>query len=816
MAKIVEKCGTREYWEDWAKDVAEIAERHITRIRSLVGQEGSDAQGFFQDFLKEVRDDLNEAVSADDAIEMLAQHLITRPVFDAVFEGHEFVERNPVSVAMSEVLSVIDEAQVGREAKALEGFYASVRRRASGITDAQARQNLIVELYDKFFRNAFPLTTQRLGIVYTPVEIVDFIIHSVDDVLREEFGQTLGSEGIHILDPFVGTGTFITRLLQSGLIDPNELERKYRSEIHCNELVLLAYYIAAINIETVFHAVAGRDEYLPFEGICLTDTFALHEGDDLLSDYMKDNSDRRQRQKATDIRVIFGNPPYSAGQKTEDDNAKNVVYLGLDQRIRSTYVERSQAGLSQNLYDSYIRAIRWGSDRLGSAGVMAYVTNAGWLDSNAMDGMRKCLADEFASIHVFHLRGNARTSGELRRKERGNVFGEGTRTPVAITVFVKSPDAKEQGRILFHDIGDYLDRKQKLKIIKSLGSVRGIKEVGLWNGITPDEHGDWLDQRDARFSAYPVLGDKKHALSNVLFRDYSLGVVTNRDAWCINPSRKALAENIESTVEFYNAELERWNREKRAVESSQNPLPKVDDFVTVRPTRISWSRALKASIRNGKPIDVADGQLVPCIYRPFTKHWQFFSRRLNDMVLKVPRIFPGGESPNRAIAVTGKGEKAEFSTLMIDALPNLHTVNSGQCFPLWLYDDADPDVEPDMLSELDTRDWRTAPQCYHRLRLGFFHPRRTRPKRSVARTSSTTSTACCIRRTTERGSVPISPRSCRASLVWSRSRTTERSATLADAWVNYMSVTSRWTVTLPKSTRAGHRWRAWTLKQRTE
>ena len=316
MAKIVEKCGTRDYWEDWAKDVAQIAERHITRIRSLVEQEGSDAHGFFQDFLKEVRDDLNEAVSADDAIEMLAQHLITRPVFDAVFEDHPFVERNPVSQAMTEVLSVIDEAQVGREAKALEGFYASVRRRASGISDPQARQALIVELYDKFFRNAFPLTTQKLGIVYTPVEIVDFIIHSVNDVLREEFGQTLGSEGIHILDPFVGTGTFITRLLQSGLIAPDELERKYREEIHCNDLVLLAYYIAAINIETVFHAVAGREDYLPFEGICLTDSFALHEGDDELSFYMEDNTNRRERQKGTDIRVIFGNPPYSAGQRS--------------------------------------------------------------------------------------------------------------------------------------------------------------------------------------------------------------------------------------------------------------------------------------------------------------------------------------------------------------------------------------------------------------------------------------------------------------------------------------------------------------------
>ena len=703
MAKIVEKCGTRDYWEDWAKDVAEIAERHIARIQSLVEREGSDAQAFFQDFLQEVRDDLNESVSDADAIEMLAQHLITRPVFDAVFQGHPFVERNPVSQAMTEVLSVIDEAQIGREAKALEGFYASVRRRATGITDPQARQALIVELYDKFFRNAFPLTTQKLGIVYTPVEIVDFIIHSVNDVLQDEFGQTLGSEGVHILDPFVGTGTFITRLLQSGLIAPDELERKYREEIHCNELVLLAYYIAAINIETVFHAIAGRDDYLPFEGICLTDSFALHEGDDELSFYMKDNTDRRERQKATDIRVIVGNPPYSVGQKSQNDNAKNVAYAGLDQRIRSTYAELSRAALLQNLYDSYIRAIRWGSDRLGEAGVMAYVSGSAWVERPFADGMRRCLADDFSTIHVFHLRGDVRKNmlSGGRAGEGENVFGQGSMTGIAVSVFVKNPDAKEQGRILFHDIGDDLGRLQKLDIIKRFGSIRGIEEAAQWSYITPDEHGDWLDQRDANFDAYPVLGDKKHASGNTLFSSYSLGVATNRDAWCINPSRKALTENIESTIAFYNAELERWEAEKRGIESTGNPLPKVDDFVTVNRARISWTRALKADIGKGIGLDISDGKFVACTYRPFTKQWQFFSRRLNEVVSQIPRIFPGDESMNRVIAVTGKGARSGFSALMMDAVPNLHTVDTGQCFPFWICEEAAPDAGQDMLSKLD-------------------------------------------------------------------------------------------------------------------
>ena len=703
MAKIVDKCGTRDYWEDWAKDVAEIAERHVTRIGSLVEQPGSDAQSFFQDFLLELRDDLNESITEHDAIEMLAQHLITRPVFDALFEGHVFVNRNPVSVAMTEVLSVIDEAQIEREARTLEGFYVSVRRRAAGITDPLARQKLIVELYDKFFRGAFPRTTQMLGIVYTPVEIVDFIIRSVNEALQDEFGQTLGSEGVHILDPFAGTGTFITRLLQSGLIAPEDLERKYREEIHANEIVLLAYYIAAINIETVFHSVADRDEYLPYTGVCLTDTFALHESDDELSFYMKENTDRRERQKRTDIRVIVGNPPYSAGQKSENDNAKNVAYARLDRRIRTTYAERSNAALLQNLYDSYIRAIRWGSDRLGNAGVMAYVTGSAWVERAFADGLRKCLAEEFASVHVFHLRGDIRKNmlSGGRAGEGENVFQQGSMTGVAITVFVKNPGAPEQGRILFHDIGDNLDRKRKLDIVEHFGSIRGIEEARGWKRIFPDAYGDWLDQRDQSLNVYPKIGDKKDKDGRILFDNFSLGVVTARDPWCINPSGTALAENIESTISFYNAELSRWRSTRHDAEAAKGELPKIDNFITIDTSKISWTRSLKQDLRKGKELQQHDGMYVPCMYRPFTKQWQFFSRRLNEMIYQMPRIFPNSELPNRVIAVTGNGSRNGLSVLMTDRLVDLNMLEAGaQCFPFWLYDaDEEAQAQADWLKE---------------------------------------------------------------------------------------------------------------------
>ena len=736
MAKIVEKCGTREYWEDWAKDVAQIAERHITRIEALVSQPDSDAQQWFEDFLNELRDDLNDSVTEKDAIEMLAQHLITRPVFDAVFEGHAFVERNPVSKAMTDVLSVIDEAEVGREAKSLEGFYASVRRRAAGINDPLARQNLIVELYDKFFRGAFPLTTQRLGIVYTPVEIVDFIIRSVDEALRDEFGQTLGSEGVHILDPFTGTGTFVTRLLQSGLIAPEDLERKYREEIHANEIVLLAYYIAAINIETVFHAVADRDEYLPFNGICLTDTFALHEGDDELSFYMKDNTDRRERQKTTDIRVIVGNPPYSAGQKREDDNAKNFSYDGLDQRIRATYAAQSRTSNLRNLYDSYIRAIRWGSDRLGKAGVMAIVSGSAWIERAFADGLRKCLAMEFARVHVFHLRGDIRKNmlSGGRAGEGENVFGQGSMTGVAVTVFIKNPDAAEQGRILLHDIGDSLDRRQKLSIVQSFGSIHGIEDACGWNRIVPDSHGDWLDQRDANFETHLKIGDKKDKTGHVLFENYSLGVITKRDAWCINPSRKELEKNIRETLDYYGSELARWQATKSAAESACKWIPSVDAFVDANPAKISWSRALKRSLRQERCIAMDDGQYVSTMHRPFTKRWQYFSRNLNEDISQMPSIFPNGDLPNRLVVITGRGGRSGFSALMMDVLPNLHTIDTCQCFPFFLYEQeevgqtgANPASPSDLLA-----DQSAGPQRRHALTdFGLQRFRDTHPSETV-------------------------------------------------------------------------------------
>ena len=686
-AKVVQKCGNRHHWEDWAGDIARIANTHIDRITVILeNPDNAKEREAFTAFAYELRDDLNNSISDAEIVEMLAQHLITKPVFDALFEGYSFAQHNPMSQAMQAVLDILQEHNLDKEADTLQTFYDSVKERAKDIDNAAGKQKIVVELYNNFFAGAFPKLKDKLGIVYTPVEVVDFILHSVNHILQTEFGQTLGSKGVHILDPFTGTGTFITRLLQSGLISPEQLPYKYQHEIHANEIVLLAYYIAAINIEAAYHGIVGGD-YQPFEGICLTDTFQLYEKEDLVDALLVQNSARRKRQKKLDIRVIIGNPPYSSGQTSANDNNQNVAYPYLDRRIADTYAARSEMTSVKNLYDSYIRAIRWASDRIGKSGVVGFVTNAGFLDSNSADGLRQCLADEFSSIYVFHLRGNARTSGELRRKEKANVFGMDSRAPVAISLLVKNPDAAEFGQIYFHDIGDYLSRENKLKIINTFTSISGITEAGVWQILAPDQHGDWLNQRDDGFGEYIVLGDKKGG-SLKLFESFSLGIATGRDIWCYNASKKVVTDNMIHMITFYNGEAERFKSAYGSLDKKSREAM-VDDFISTDRTQISWERGLKQELVKDRRFEFDEDCLIPCLYRPFTKQWLYFNRRFNAMVYQMPRIFPDATAENLVICVSGMGFKGGVSALMSDSIPDLQIQFNGQCFPLYLYDESE-------------------------------------------------------------------------------------------------------------------------------
>lgn len=695
FAKIVVKCGTRRYWETWAKDVATIAERHITRIKALLESKDKKQVKAFSEFLAGLRNILNPAVSEDDAIEMLAQHLITRPVFDALFENYKFTQANPVSQAMQKMLDSLKDEAMEKEAATLDKFYASVRERASGIDNPEGRQRVVVELYDKFFRSAFPRMAERLGIVYTPVEVVDFIVRSVEDVLRDEFDSTLGAENVHIIDPFTGTGTFIVRLLQSGLIPQKDLLRKYKEELHANEIVLLAYYIAAINIEETFHGLregGSGGEYVPFEGIVLTDTFQMYESKGEWADYaFPENNQRVKRQKASPIRVVFSNPPYSAKQEDSNDGNKNLTYPAIDARIASTYATRSNATNVTNLYDSYIRAIRWASDRLEDRGVIGYVSNGSYIDGNAAAGLRACLADEFTSLYVFNLRGNARTQGEQRRMEAGSIFGAGTRTPVAITIMVKNPDKAGSAILHYHDIGDYMTREEKLARIKALESISGIAIAKGWTEIKPNNASDWINQRDPAFAKFPPIGDKDDPDKAVFLR-HSSGLKTSRDAWCYNYSKSGLVKNMSRMANFYAEQMAEFARLNQAATAKQRQ-DLVEEFINRDSKKISWSRGLISDVARGTTRPFINDAIRVASYRPFTRQWVYLDRGYNDMVYRIPSLFPRSTHANFVITLPGPSNSKDFSCLVTDVTPDLNINESGsQCFPLYFYEEPEEDA----------------------------------------------------------------------------------------------------------------------------
>jgi predicted helicase len=695
-ARLVEKVGDRRYWEQWAKNVADIAERSMDRIKRLVSDNGKH-QDAFRDFISGLRKNINPSISEHEAIEMLSQHIITKPVFEALFEGYSFVKENPISVSMQKMLDLLEEQAIEKDTETLDKFYESVKTRAQGIDNAEGKQKIIIELYDKFFKSAFPKMVEKLGIVYTPVECVDYIIHSVNDVLKKEFGRGLTDENIHILDPFTGTGTFITRLLQSGLIETKDLERKYKHEIHANEIVLLAYYIAAINIENAYHDATpdpddgiGKTNYTPFDGIVLTDTFQLGEtedGEKLFSDMFPQNSTRVQRQKKAPLRIIIGNPPYSIGQKSANDNAQNQEYPKLDQRIANTYAKLSSAGLNKSLYDAYIKAFRWSTDRLNkdnpNGGIICFISNGAWLDGNSTDGFRKSIEKEFSSIYVFNLRGNQRTSGELSRKEGGKIFGSGSRTPIAITLLVKNPNnSSDKAKIYYHDIGDYLDREQKLKIIRNFKTFSN--EIIELKELEPNEHGDWISMRNNSFDDFiPLEPDKNNRnLSLAFFISSSSGLATSRDAWCYNYSSKSVANNISKSLSFFNSQSDGFKNAKL-----NQPNIKVEDYIDLDSTKISWDRQQKKDIDKNKKYSFEINSITIGLYRPFQVQWVYFNRQFNNCVYQLPKIFPNNILDNKIIIVTGVGAGKPFSVLLTDKLPNYHTLDTDVCFPFYYYEE---------------------------------------------------------------------------------------------------------------------------------
>ena len=605
FGKIVQKVGDRKYLENWSKDVAKIAERQINWIKNKLSDKKDPISLEFKKFVSSLQHNINESIDENQAAEMLSQHLITKPIFEALFAEYSFVNQNPVSRAMESIVSELEKAGFTKEQENLEPLYESVRMRAEGIEKAEDKQKIIVTLYDKFFKTAFKATTERLGIVFTPIEVVDFIVHSVDDVLKKHFGKSLASQGVHILDPFTGTGTFIVRTLtylkdqmDAGEISLADITRKFMKELHANEIILLSYYIAAINIEATFNEINGDEEgYVPFEGIVLTDTFESTEIEDTLDDdYFGTNDERLKRQQEVPITAIIGNPPYSAKQTDSNDDNGNLHYPILDKRVADTYVKNSTANHVSALYDPYIKAFRWASDQLKDNGIVGFVSGGGFIDGSAADGMRKSLSEEFNHLYIFNLRGDQRTQGETSRKEGGKIFGSGSRTPIAISILVK--DGSDKHEVHYHDIGDYLTRDDKLSILHDKESILNID----FQAIVPDKNNDWINQRDDNYSNYRPVSDEEGAI----FFERGSGFSSARDPWVISFSKNSAINNSKKMVDFFNSQIEFVHDESNLDKD---------------PRKISWSDVLVNRWKRHQKIDFQNSSLSYIMYRPFTKKW---------------------------------------------------------------------------------------------------------------------------------------------------------------------------------------------------
>ncbi len=681
-AKIVERCGDRKYWETWARDIADIFARLVDRIGRLLANPDHEAlREWFEGFHEELRACINESVNEDAAIDMMAQHILTLPVFEALFDGYDFGSGNPIARALDELRSDFGEFGLENEIREMKPFYESVRRRAQGLDNSAARQHVLKELYEHFFKIAIKKQAERLGIVYTPTEVVDFILRSADHVLRDEFGKGLTDAGVHVLDPFTGTGIFLARLIQLGLVREADLERKFRGEMHANEVILLAYYIAAVNIEEAYRGGRGADaRYEPFGGIVLADTFNLNIPQ--VGVFLSENSERAKRQEDVPIQVIVGNPPWSAWQTSSADDNPNPSYPEMEARIADTYATRSTAILKSSLYDTYKMAIRWASDRIGSQGVVAFVTNGSWIEGNVDSGVRACLVEEFTSIHVVNLRGNQRTQGERSLREGGKIFGQGSRAPVAITVLVRNEMRRHVGcRILYHDIGDYLKREEKLTILRDAESIAGIagaNKTSGWREITPDKHHDWIGQRDAAFQGlYPIgtKATKAGRSSDAVFRLYSGGYKTGRDAYVYSFSSTACAENTRRMI-----------REYTAAGKDLRGGARLSEVTTRHSANIKWDRELKRHLsRDIRAVHDRDN-IHTTQYRPFVGIHCYVDYLFAQTKHQQHRVFPVGDHPNRAICVSGRGSTKPFSALIVDRMPDLEVVAKGQCFPRWRYE----------------------------------------------------------------------------------------------------------------------------------
>ena len=673
-------------WQTAVTDFREHVPDLANRLKELIDKRHETDPAFkeaFADFYETCRTAINPELSQDAVEEMLIQHILTERIFRTVFERSDFTRRNIIAREIENVSDALMRHAVSRDAflAPLDRFYVAIEQASTLCNDFSQKQHFLNTFYEKFFQGFSEDVADTHGIVYTPQPIVDFMVKSVEQILQTEFNRSLSDTGVHIIDPFVGTGNFIVRLMQD--IQGTALEKKYQHELHCNEVMLLPYYIASLNIEQEYFQ--RTETYLPFEGIALADTFELLEQEQGEL-FTRENTERVKKQKAADMFVVIGNPPYNMGQINENDNNKNRKYETMDALLKETYSQDSKATNKNALSDPYIKAILWASKRIEKEGVVAFVTNNGFLDGIAFDGMRKHLAQDFTKIYHIDLKGNARTSGERRRKEGGNVFDDQIRVGVGISLFIKKAETtSETAEVWIYSVDDYLKAREKQKLLVDFGDYTNAP----MKQSTIDAKHTWLTEGfHAEFDTFIPIGTKeakakKGVATDAIFKIYSAGVKTNRDAWAYNFNRNVLRENIQRMSETYNAEVDRWKRQENQREIN------VDDFVAYDDTKISWSRDLKVKLRRGTVTEYEEHKVRIFVYRPFTKSNLYFDRTINDVVYVFPSIFPTPETEkeNRVICLTALGSKKSFHCLMTQQIPDVHLTGDSQCFPFYTYNE---------------------------------------------------------------------------------------------------------------------------------
>ncbi|WRG59096.1 DEAD/DEAH box helicase [Helicobacter pylori] len=683
------KLGDRNYWENFAKKTGNIARTLNERLKDIFDKNPE----FFHGFLDSLRGNIHQGIKEEEALDMIISHIITKPIFDAIFGDNI---KNPIAKALDKMVQKLSTLGLEGETKDLKNLYESVKTEAARAKSQKSQQELIKNLYNTFFKEAFRKQSEKLGIVYTPIEVVDFILRATNGILKKHFNTDFNDQNITIFDPFTGTGSFIARLLskENALISDEALKEKFEKGLFAFDIVLLSYYIALINIT---QAAQNRDSSLKnFKNIALTDSLDyLEEKNDkgVIPGFedLKENQEIKTTMEKQNIRVIIGNPPYSAGAKSENDNNQNLTHPKLQKWVYETYGKNSTAKVGKTTRDTLIQSIRMASDLLKDKGVLGFVVNGSFIDSKSVDGFRKCVAKDFSHLYVLNLRGNQRTSGEVSKKEGGKIFDSGSRATVAVIFFVKDSSAPDN-TIFYYEVEDYLKREAKLNLLAGFENLDSVP----FKEITPNDKGDWINQRNDDFEKLiPLKRNEKLKILDTIFDLNSGGVVTNRDPWVYNFSQKTLMQSVQTCIDTYNADLKRFNEvfreafKQRAKGVKSGDLYKHlnDKEITTDKTKIAWVQNLKTQLIKGKKLDdFSQEKISVSLYRPFNKQYFYYERELAWSFYSMKKIFPDKSACNVVIN-TGVGNGKDFSALVSDFISDCSLISPNQAYPLYYYDD---------------------------------------------------------------------------------------------------------------------------------